>query len=534
MIISITFLVSIACNIGNVDPNDPELQPPISVFGLVFEDFLRWLKLAPSGFIMAPWITYPADYAYNTGQNIEVIGWAEYYIDAEVVIYQVLPNNDLSEVNQVLNRLSSTQVNKETKKWSVNLELPEEKQFIAARLERESGISKYFSNIIYISTGDRVALTINAPQINEIVSSDTVSIEGTGEPGLGLEVYVNGENVKMETQILPTGHWVISDVPLIISGFDKDSPTAEFKLTVKAEATNQEETVSIQRMEPISLVWPYGEGEGENYNPIPSISEVTAFFGNDWHLYERNDPHYAIDIASRNTDGEQIHAISAGTVVAAGWRCHEGGYVIIDSGGFGVLYLHLMEKPGDKDFPMKVGKGDPIVVGQIIGTEGYTSKERDNCSNFPRHLHLQVFIWNPNDNKDDLDFNYECEKIFDKSDEYTLECKPPKNNSNYSSFYYFYYREGININPPTSSGTHFSDYNINLYDYWGGSPYCAKEGCWNNRYWDEVNPNKTVPLKYDTGTYEDLLELKENEIKDDLWGLSTRLRCLIEHEGTCP
>ncbi len=88
-------------------------------------------------------------------------------------------------------------------------------------------------------------------------------------------------------------------------------------------------------------------------------------FGNDWHKFARNSDHPALDIstASGFVAGKKIHAVADGTVVQSNWSVGEGGYVVIDSGSYGVLYLHIMERPQNKNYPAKGGLSEEDCKG---------------------------------------------------------------------------------------------------------------------------------------------------------------------------
>lgn len=464
LIIMSILAIILACS-GNVDPGDPRLQPPLSTFGLTFSDFMKKLNAVPRSWTMAPWITQPEDMTLVTEAQLEVKGWSQFVRDAALVIYQVEPNADLTRAESVVSELARTTVSQENHEWMAQVTLPEERQYLAARLELASGKSGPFSNIVYVNQGQPAALEIKTPQPDEVVMSDIV-LEGSGEPGLGLVLSLNGETTNLQTQIGRDGLWRIADVPLTIAGFDKKNLTKDLnrnEMLVKAESTAQEAKVVVRRIEPVRLLWPFGSGDtgkGETYLPDLKMAQVSAFFNNDWHKFSYHSEHPALDITTGK--GEPIHSVSDGTVVGFGSAGY-GNYLIVDSGGWGVLYLHIVEnyqqidknKAEDKD-KLDFQIGQAVKAGQVIATEG-------GSGGFPVHLHIGVCVWKPNVNRGNIST--------------------------------FTYNTCINLNPPISYKEYFKEMNIDLYHLWGGSDFCHPDGCWSNLDWKQVRLEQEKPTE---------------------------------------
>jgi murein DD-endopeptidase MepM/ murein hydrolase activator NlpD len=454
-IIFLLWVVSLACVTSGVRPEDPRLQAPLSSIGMIFDNFLKQLNAVPAGGIMAPWITSPGDRIYNSDPVVVVKGWAQYEPNSELIIYSVEPNITLTRANQVIEELARTTVNQDTNEWQAQVHLSEQSQYIAARIEASPSRMSPFSNIVYINQGEPEPLIITSPESDEVVKGETITLEGTGEPKTTLVLTLNDEVTNLGTTIQPNGNWKIEDIPLTIAGFDQKKPQNDLNrnvLKVRAEATEQEASVVVRRIEPIQIVWPFGSGDtskGETYVPDLSLAQVSAFFNNDWHMYDWGSTHPALDISSGN--GLPIHAVSSGTVVAVGSATY-GNYVIIDSGGWGVLYLHIVE---DKD-NSKVKIGDKVQAGQIIATEGKSGTKSV-------HLHLEVRVWNPYTNRSNIGI--------------------------------FFKQNTVNLNPPIGYKDHLKPKNIDLYDRWGGSDYCHKDGCWKNLDWTSVNLWQSLPTE---------------------------------------
>lgn len=435
----------LACDTSGVDPKDTRLQPPVSNSGMRLDEFLKQLDVAPRGSIPPPWITSPEDHSYNASSTFEVKGWAKHYRDGEIVVYEVVPNPDMRGVSKEVRKLSSAQVNKTDHGWSANIKLSDEKVFLAARIERRKGkVVGNFSNIIYVSAGEPIPLTIISPKMDDVVKTDTnkVNLTGMGEPGVWLEFYVNEENTNLTTQIGADRKWEIKDVSLLLAGFDKKTPKQDLnvnQIMVRAKATAQETNVNVRLVIPIRLHWPFGyEIDGK------PKGQVSAFYHNDWHMFgcdkngrEYRDSHPALDISTGK--GQAIQAVAGGIVTGMGSKSY-GNYLIVDSGGWGTLYLHIVEDGRTKK---KVELGGKVEVGDEIATEGNTGEFTTGI-----HLHISIRIWKLHDDR--------------------------SNPGLFGSL-----ENAVNLNPPSSYRDYFNGMNIELYDWWGGSEFCDPEGCWD-------------------------------------------------------
>ncbi|MEH1123419.1 M23 family metallopeptidase [Micromonospora sp. CPCC 206061] len=112
-------------------------------------------------------------------------------------------------------------------------------------------------------------------------------------------------------------------------------------------------------------------------SPMPGAA-ITSCFGQRWGVL-----HAGIDLAAPS--GTPIHAVGAGTVVAAGWAYSGYGIsVVIDHGnGYMTHYAHQSK--------VAVRIGQKVAASQVIGYEGSTGD-----STGP-HLHFEVHkgaLWN--------------------------------------------------------------------------------------------------------------------------------------------
>jgi murein DD-endopeptidase MepM/ murein hydrolase activator NlpD len=467
-----------------------------------FRDFLEQFNGIPKGGIMAPWITDPPDYSFNSENPVIVKGWAADKKNPNLVLYEVEPSADLTRPEKVIKQVGLTRIDNDTKEWQIEIDLQKDDQFFAARLERSEDEVSSFSNIVYISKYQPVALRISSPKQGEVIQSDQVTLEGTGQQGIGLVLSINDEKTDLTTIIDREGNWRITDVPLIVQGFDQNSlgrSVNKYDLSVFAEATDQSASVTIRDTEPIQLQWPFGIGEGENFEPAKNLGTVTAFYGNDWHKKHLKHDHWAWDISTSSgcVRGSKIHAVSGGKVVVVGSNSDYGGYIIIDSGSFGVLYLHVME--------IAVKKNDTVIPGQMIAYEGYVNSPDGKCD--PKqgaikvHLHIEVAVWGPGVDK--------------------------------SSYSTFKTQQKVNLNPPITVKDTFIKQNSNLYHFWGPDDYCGLNGCWVNMDWNQlkINPVKKVANK----NYDELCLSDFNKITNtDLFsGRSARYQWCLLNPSEC-
>jgi murein DD-endopeptidase MepM/ murein hydrolase activator NlpD len=112
-------------------------------------------------------------------------------------------------------------------------------------------------------------------------------------------------------------------------------------------------------------------------SPMPGAA-TTSCFGQRWGVL-----HAGVDLAAAS--GTPIHAVGAGTIVAAGWAYSGYGIsVVVDHGnGYLTHYAHQSK--------VAVKVGQKVAVGQVIGYEGSTGD-----STGP-HLHFEVHkgaLWN--------------------------------------------------------------------------------------------------------------------------------------------
>lgn len=489
MIIGVLVCISLACANSGVAPNDPRLQPPLSTIGLTFEDFLKQLNAIPGGGIMAPWITVPGDTTFNADSVIEVHGWAPFFRNAELVIYEIEPDATLSRVVTEISALANTTVDETTKVWQTRVTLPKERQYLAARLERSNGKHSPFSNIIYISRGDPAALLITSPEPESVITT-TLTLKGTGEPRVGLNLAVNGETLPLTTAISEDGTWVITDIPLTVSGFDAKSPSRDRnrnEVSIMAQATGQTAGITVRRIEPIRLLWPFRKTEGEKTVPDFAVAQVSAFFNNDWHFFEWSgkSQHQALDITSGKAT--PLYAVADGTVVAVDKDSRGSNYIIVDSGGWGVLYLHIAESA----YNARVKVGDEVVAGQFIATEG-------GSGGFPIHLHIEARVWGPDVNRNSLSA--------------------------------FFKQTPINLNPSRSYWEYFQTKRIDLYDRWGGDDYCPPDGCWADVDWRNVKLLGYPAETYPQGCWND----KGTWTGGSFNGRATRARYCQENPSECP
>jgi murein DD-endopeptidase MepM/ murein hydrolase activator NlpD len=475
IVIVLLFIMSLACSAGDIDPKDSRLPGPINqlVYGSI--TFFTEVGQIVFGELQAPWILEPTR-LYNAGQTVTLKGMAHYHIGSKVVIYLADPVHDFSKLYKSVDPLAEANVDISTNSWEVNITLPLERQFLAARLEQDNGEVSLFSNLIYISKSDPTPLVINSPLSDDIVFGDKITLEGKGDPGLQLEVWTNGEKTQSEVRVAPDSSWRVETVQVLAPAFDTKESITKNTIEVRCVATDQSATVELQMTEPISLIWPFGQGGSSNYKPDHKIGQVSSFFHDDWHYFGRNSKniHTALDIASGLKQSEAfIHAVADGVISGFGSLSDGANYVIVDSGAWGTLYLHVQDKRPYSGLRL----GEMVKAGDIIAIESNTGLKSTG-----KHLHISVRVWDNNSRKG----SYSSFKLIYPSQQY---------NNSINKF--------INLNPPISSQKELNKFNIELYDWWGGSPYCEGD-CWKGVKWSEIQFNQSKPdSTYATGCLKD-------------------------------
>ena len=155
------------------------------------------------------------------------------------------------------------------------------------------------------------------------------------------------------------------------------TPTDEKEYTpVKGMAISNEETEKIYFVTAVPA---------ENNDPeyvadsavMPVSGTVTSEFGYRTHpVYGGESFHSGLDIAA--AEGEPIHAVLDGTVIAAGTAPKAGNYVKIDHGDSRVtLYCHCSE--------LFVSEGANVRKGEVIAAVGQTG-----LATGP-HLHIEFY-----------------------------------------------------------------------------------------------------------------------------------------------
>jgi len=470
LVIVVLFIMSLACSAGNVDPQDTRLPGPINQMLNSSRRFFGELDQIFFGDLQAPWILEPTR-LYNAEQTVVLKGKAQYHLNTKLVIYQADPIEGFSKFYKSEKSIASTELDLGTDAWEVSITLPQERQFLVARLERDDGEVSHFSNMIYISKSDLTPLVITTPSNDEIEFGATTSLAGTGDPGLRLEIWVNGQKTTSEAFVNPDSSWQVDNVILLEPAFDTQELITRNKIEVRCPETDQTAAVELRITEPISLLWPFGEGEGSSYKPNSKQGQVSSFFHDDWHYFGRNSTsvHAALDIVS-GKNGPEIHAVAAGVISNYGTANDGANYLIVDSGAWGTLYYHLKySKPENS-----LKKGDFVNAGDVIAIEGNTG-----LSSTGSHLHISVRLWDSNSNKASPN---EFWVRYDKNG-YT---KPLD--------------KFINLNPTIADRKIFNDKNIELYDWWGGSPLCEPYACWKDVVWKDVPRNQGDPTdKYAIG-----------------------------------
>lgn len=110
--------------------------------------------------------------------------------------------------------------------------------------------------------------------------------------------------------------------------------------------------------------------------PVEGCDTVTSMFGKRVHPVSGTTTESDhITISGENADGAKVYAALAGTVSGTGFDDEQGNYIIIThDNGIETSYRHLKE--------ILVMDGDPVAVGDTIGTVGKTGTATGPCLGF--------------------------------------------------------------------------------------------------------------------------------------------------------
>lgn len=120
---------------------------------------------------------------------------------------------------------------------------------------------------------------------------------------------------------------------------------------------------------------------GEFPMPIENFIMVTSKFGNRESHGVVHSNHTGIDLCG--SIGSRVMAVKDGEVTHAGWQggygnCVELKHIDEQGNTFYTFYAHM------RDNSLQITKGQQVVTGQIIGTQGSTGNSTGD------HLHFEI------------------------------------------------------------------------------------------------------------------------------------------------
>ncbi len=427
-----TLIVTVACSTAGVPPTDPRLQPPLVGMGLTLTDFLRWIGLFGEFAVPPPWIVSPATISYSESKVVQVQGWSVSGLDrvalsgtpkAVLRLYQV---SDVTHPAQVA-ELAQVDIGPDRQWRTASLALKDRRTYLAAKTAVGYAVSG-FSNVIVVFAGDKeIPPVIETPKVAGEFPAGNVTVGGRAEPDWWLALLDNDQVVRRAIQVGPDGSWSAASVNLTVGEHrlrvrQSMLPASDLSGASTPSPGTLSSEVKIKVSASLTLVWPFGSGEGESYRPDTSIGQITSWFGpDDFHYATGYGDHTGIDI--RVLEDTAVHAVADGEVIYAGWRndC-VGNVAVISHGGWESWYLHLLKF--DPSFEEKAGKDSKdkrVKMGDLVGgSGGVPVNGLPRCST-GGHLHLEV-------RKGGVPFN---------------------------------------INPPKSSTSHFQDSNTPLHKWYG-------------------------------------------------------------------
>ena len=115
--------------------------------------------------------------------------------------------------------------------------------------------------------------------------------------------------------------------------------------------------------------------------PVENFIKVTSGFGKREAHGVVHSNHTGIDLCG--SVGSKVMAVANGEVTHSGWQNNYGNCVEIKHNGedgstFYTFYAHM------RDNSLKVTRGQKVVLGQVIGTQGSTGNSTGD------HLHFEI------------------------------------------------------------------------------------------------------------------------------------------------
>ncbi|HOU25090.1 MAG TPA: peptidoglycan DD-metalloendopeptidase family protein, partial [Anaerolineae bacterium] len=408
LVVGLLFLSSLACNgLGDrVQPDNPDLQPPISNIGMELSQFLQWIGTVPSDTLPPPWIVQPPSNIRVQTATVDVRGFAIRAGDRP----ELVPQSDSPVVTlysvtgpgyppTIKAKLAEAVVD-ESRSWAVSgVELDATVEtYLAARVSHGRSVSNW-SNVVQLYRMENASgVTIDSPADGAEFPEGTlqIAVTGTGPPDSSVTVYRRAHPAsvpgsaprKLATATVDAdGRWEAAEVRLL--GGDS---------YLFAKPTNSEEDALQSneiRVHKPALTWPVDL----------QYKAISQWFG-ECNTYR----HLGIDIA---VNGATVFATAGGKArlfrhcvdkegkvrcvnededcnadACSGCGC--GHFVCIDhdSGawkGYRSCYGHLSE--------FSVTEGQSVTPGQKIGLSDNTGGSTGPHLHFELWRHGQSGNW---------------------------------------------------------------------------------------------------------------------------------------------
>lgn len=351
LFISALVLVSLSCNGENIDPTQIEVRRATYDQLLSQVEFLYNLGIA-FGFhqIPSPQINSPKSPA-EPGDNLTIEGWGPkpdqaFGPETPIInLYKVKLNGCSLALEAEGDPIKSVSMGEDSIEWLMEEISIQEGEIIAAKVQIGENEGS-FGNLVYFGEDFFAPEFIGVP---DAVPGFEVDLQGKGAVGFCYEILLNERfysAVKPTTGLgVPTEddevNWTYEGVQL--------SPGAE-QAELKMRLLNSDSiyTTKIIKTPKISIVWPLGEGTGENYKPVESMGEISAWFGkNDYHWGESGWVHRGLDITDDGVKSTEKIAQKDGEVIEVGYDSRVGNFIKIRYSGDSepTLVGHLVKYP---------------------------------------------------------------------------------------------------------------------------------------------------------------------------------------------
>ncbi|MBI9043546.1 MAG: hypothetical protein JEZ06_03620 [Anaerolineaceae bacterium] len=220
IVVILFVLISLACEVSGLDPNDERLQPPAMELMAEFNDLIGQTIFVGESEPMAPWIT-----RINPDGNGFVVKGQSYlnnYLNsgARILLFTVLPNGDCNQTMVLSNQVGEAEM-LGLRDWETYLDIKAGEIVTAVGYYIDSDGEEQLTahgNVYVVGDGSWQPEVLS-PQSGTIYEEEqTVTLQGNAPSGLCIGVYQaagNGVGVQLDQTVVDTNStWAIADLQL--------------------------------------------------------------------------------------------------------------------------------------------------------------------------------------------------------------------------------------------------------------------------------------------------------------------------------